>query len=180
MDTRGYVPVKSLASSLVGAATHRVRSLRTFIYSRPDFKGDGWRPISMNSRLVVEEIDDRFAKLAGGEGYVFSGDACPLDLFENDFVAVALRFLHTPYRWAGRTSLGLDCSALVQMSLMAAGYHPPRDSTPQRESVGVEVAAALRFIFAAPRRFGFLEGACRDLGGLGNVAPLELAFHAYR
>ena len=51
-------------------------------------------------------------------------------IFENapDFVAVAERFLNVPYFWGGKTSLGLDCSALVQLSLAAAGVAAPRDS----------------------------------------------------
>ena len=39
---------------------------------------------------------------------------------ETDFVAVAERFLGTPYLWGGKTSLGLDCSGLVQVALTPA------------------------------------------------------------
>ncbi len=40
-------------------------------------------------------------------------------------------FLNAPYLWGGRESLGLDCSALVQLALQAAGIACPRDSGPQ-------------------------------------------------
>ena len=40
---------------------------------------------------------------------------------EPDYVAVAERFLETPYLWGGRTSEGIDCSGLVQTALAAAG-----------------------------------------------------------
>jgi len=62
-----------------------------------------------------------------------------VDAHENDFVAVAERFLHAPYLWGGRTSIGLDCSALVQMGLMAAGVAAPRDSDMQEADRGVAI-----------------------------------------
>ena len=53
---------------------------------------------------------------------------------ETDYVAVAERFLHTPYLWGGRDSIGLDCSGLVQSALEAAGVRGfPRDTRDQEE-----------------------------------------------
>ena len=53
-----------------------------------------------------------------------------------DFVAVAERFLDTPYLWGGRTSEGIDCSGLVQTALTAAGVASPRDSDMQEAALG--------------------------------------------
>jgi cell wall-associated NlpC family hydrolase len=63
----------------------------------------------------------------------------PLDRHEPDFVAVAERFLGTPYRWGGKTALGLDCSGLVQVALQAAGLACPRDSDMQAADLGEPV-----------------------------------------
>ena len=60
--------------------------------------------------------------------------------FKPDYAATALRFLGVPYLWGGRTSLGLDCSALVQLSLAAAGIPCPRDSDMQQDKLGYAVA----------------------------------------
>ena len=38
-----------------------------------------------------------------------------IDQHEKDFVAVAERFVGTPYLWGGKSSLGIDCSGLVQV-----------------------------------------------------------------
>ena len=43
------------------------------------------------------------------------------DEVADDPVAVAEAFLGTPYLWGGRTSIGLDCSGLVQLAVEAAG-----------------------------------------------------------
>jgi cell wall-associated NlpC family hydrolase len=60
-------------------------------------------------------------------------------MVEPNYLKTAKRFLEVPYLWGGRTAQGLDCSALVQLSLAAAGIAVPRDSAPQRTSVGHRV-----------------------------------------
>ena len=68
--------------------------------------------------------------------------------YENDFVAVAERFLGAPYLWGGKSNLGLDCSALVQLALTACGVPCPRDSDMQEHALGTLIASD----FSALRR----------------------------
>ena len=42
-----------------------------------------------------------------------------------DFVAVAERFVGTPYLWGGKSSFGIDCSGLVQVALERRGHRLP-------------------------------------------------------
>lgn len=64
----------------------------------------------------------------------------PLGAPETDPVAVALRFLGTPYHWGGNSGFGIDCSGLVQAAHLACGIECPGDSDLQRAALGAALA----------------------------------------
>jgi len=121
-----------------GAATHEVAALRTFVYPAPDMKTPVRDTLSMTSPLSIVGERDGYAELAG-DGWVFLEHLAALGDAEPDHVATALRFVGLSYRWGGRASVGLDCSALVQMALRRAGRACPRDSDMQAAALGVPV-----------------------------------------
>ena len=142
LELDGYVGWLSAAAlGEVGAApTHRVSALRTFLFPGPDAKLPPMQALSFGSRLVVLRIEGEFAITDTG-GFVAARHLAPLDHLESDFIATAQRFLGVPYLWGGRSSSGLDCSGLVQISLQAAGLACPRDSDMQA-AFGAPVAFA--------------------------------------
>ena len=46
-------------------------------------------------------------------------------------VESAIKLLDTPYRWGGKSAMGIDCSAFVQLCAKVAGFKLPRDASQQ-------------------------------------------------
>jgi len=135
----GFVPASALRASGL-APTHKVTALRTFVFPGPSIKLPPVETLSFGCQLVITRIDEPFAITASG-GQVPVLHLAPMQTMETDFVAVAERFLGTPYLWGGKTSLGLDCSALVQLALAACGIPCPRDTDMQERALGSALAA---------------------------------------
>lgn len=132
----GYAP--SAAFGTDDPPTHKVTALRTLVFPEANLKLPVCSALPFGARLSVRDIAGRFAKI--GEGWVSTNHLAPLDAFVVDFVAVAERFVDVPYLWGGKSSLGIDCSGLVQVALDAAGVDAPRDSDLQQNALGVPVA----------------------------------------
>ena len=140
-DYVGYVEETALGAP--GAApSHWVSVPRTFVYRDPDMKTPTVTALSMGSRLVVtgeaETRGTRYLLVEGGAviaRHVATVDAPVCD----DYVTVASRFLQSPYLWGGRSGFGLDCSGLVQLSMMMTGSKVLRDTDMQRASIGTEI-----------------------------------------
>lgn len=45
----------------------------------------------------------------------------------------ARRFLNAPYLWGGKSIMGIDCSALLQIAFQCAGFSLPRDAWQQEQ-----------------------------------------------
>ena len=134
----GYVPSDGLIAG-VTAPTHRVAVLRTYVFPGPDSKVPPLAMLSLNARFTVAEHAGRYLRLEKG-GYVYASHAATVGQHAEDFVAVAKAFVGTPYLWGGRTSVGLDCSGLVQLAAASAGHAVPRDADMQAAEVGEAIA----------------------------------------
>src|SRR3546814_14671897 len=91
--------------------------------------------LSIGSPLCVVTTEGAYSRLAGG-GWLYSKHLQPIAAASPDFVATALEFLGTPYYWGGRSSIGLDCASLVQLSLACPRVQAPRDSYQPAPTVG--------------------------------------------
>ncbi|MHA1189759.1 MAG: C40 family peptidase [Alphaproteobacteria bacterium] len=151
----GWLPSDALIAGDEGSKpvvpTHRVSVPRTLVFPGPDIKMPPLEALPLGAEISVSATapgpDTGFARVASA-GFVPIGHLTPLAGMSDaaraagysapatDFVAVAEQFVGTPYLWGGKTSLGLDCSGLAQIALMACGYNAPRDTDMQAAALG--------------------------------------------
>ena len=67
--------------------------------------------------------------------------------FATNPVEVSKLFLNSPYLWGGNTSLGIDCSGLIQVSMLLCGLNCPGDSDQQLAELLAKV-----LILAQPKK----------------------------
>ena len=141
----GYVPLRALDAARPGNGTpHRVTAPRTFVFTEPNLKRPAAAVLSLGSLVhVVGTVDHNgatYARLASGE-FAFADHLARLSDVAGDYVEIAESLLGTPYLWGGATAFGLDCSGLVQLSMLMTGRTVLRDSDMQAAGLGDEVPA---------------------------------------
>jgi len=130
----GWLPDGALARP-AAAPTHKVTALRTLAFPGPSIKLPPVDTLPMGAKLAVIREHGGFAVTESG-WHLPLPHLARLDSHQPDFVRVAEQFVGTPYLWGGKSSLGIDCSGLVQIALNAAGIGCPRDSDMQQDGLG--------------------------------------------
>jgi cell wall-associated NlpC family hydrolase len=135
----GWMPHAALAA-LGAEPTHRVCVLRTLVFTEPDIKSPPLAGLPLGAVVTVvgaaEDHNARYA-LIDPAGAVVDQHLAPLVGTAADWTGVAELFVGTPYLWGGKTSLGIDCSGLIQIAFQMGGVAAPRDTDMQAAELGV-------------------------------------------
>ncbi len=130
----GWIAANTLWSRIY-APTHRVSVPRTFVYPRAGIKDPPLLAAPLGAEFAIVDRRDNFAVTSEG-GFVFAAHLAAIDAPARDFVAAAELLIGAPYLWGGRSSMGIDCSGLVQNALLLAGVVAPRDTDLQQAALG--------------------------------------------
>ncbi len=140
----GWIAANALWSQL-SAPTHRVRVPRTFVYPAASIKQPPLLALPLSAEVEIIEARENFL-VTRDMGFIWRPHLAPLETPAEDFVAVAETLTGAPYLWGGKSSIGVDCSGLVQTALLTTGFRAPRDSDMQEAQLGapVEIGAPLQ------------------------------------
>jgi hypothetical protein len=131
----GWIKKKGLGK--LKNPTHRVLVKRSFIYINKNPKSNSLFYLPMGAKILVENIKSNWAEISFDFnnkiqiGYVPTTHIVELNHKVKDWVKIAQLLEGTPYRWGGRDTIGLDCSALLQLSYQTNGETIPRNTSQQ-------------------------------------------------
>lgn len=118
---------------------YRVIVPRSTLYTEPNLKSTIINFLPLGSQLKVIKIIDNWATIQFYEGktkkllYIPSQHIIKIGEKVFDWVHIAEQLIGTPYRWGGRNTIGIDCSALVQLCLQTIDKKVPRDTIMQQK-----------------------------------------------
>lgn len=140
---QGWIHRESLGEGL--PPTHYVAVPRGLMTVTPDIKSPAAGILPLMALVAADEAEADVMAIrnpAGITGYLPARHLRPLGSPVSDWVATAESLMGTPYRWGGRDSIGIDCSALVQLALATGGYKVMRNSSDQEKTLGSTIVSS--------------------------------------
>jgi hypothetical protein len=136
---KDWIKIKSLFDNYVGyienenyikkfKPTHKVYSLKAFIYSKPNNKTKSFLPFASKFSIINE--NKNFLQFDKNK-WLKKKDIKKISHREKDFFKILRLFLKTKYVWGGKTFNGIDCSALLQLFYYYNNSFYPRDTKDQ-------------------------------------------------
>ena len=135
----GYMQEHALAEP--SDPTHWLAVPGSHRYSAPDIRSPEISWLGFGSLLTMVAHLPGFLETDQGE-FVPERHLWPIGKRFSDPVNAAQLHFGAPYLWGGNSTCGIDCSGLVQASLVAAGISCPADSDLQEAQLGRELSSS--------------------------------------
>ena len=109
--------------------THKIFSLFSTLYSKPDDKFKIQKKLSFGSKIKVLEKRKNFYKF--DNCWIKKKDLKKISVTTKDIFRNIEKFVNVKYKWGGKHFSGVDCSGLVQLFLNFNNKFCPRDTKDQ-------------------------------------------------
>ncbi|MEQ8363810.1 MAG: C40 family peptidase [Cyclobacteriaceae bacterium] len=110
------------------------------------------------------------------EQFAFNGEAKSLgQKREFEFLStIAMKYLHAPYQWGGKSPFGIDCSGFTQMVYKICGFPVSRDA--HQQATGGRAVAGIDN--SLPGDLAFFYNKSGNIGHVGIVLQDHKIIHA--
>ena len=125
----GYIEKKDFKKKL--SPSRKIKVLKSFIYKKKYSKFIKTnKHLPFASKLEVLKKKKSFLEFEKNL-WIKERDVLKIDYFEKNFEKIYKMFLNVSYKWGGKTSEGIDCSALLQIFFQYNNISIPRDTKDQ-------------------------------------------------
>jgi cell wall-associated NlpC family hydrolase len=112
--------------------THKVAKLKSKIFIKLNNKkfNPTKKYLTFASKILVTKEDKKFAQYEKNK-WIRKSDIKKIDHLKKNFIEVFKLFLNTKYSWGGKSYMGIDCSAILQIFFYYNHKFYPRDTKKQ-------------------------------------------------